>query len=385
LYRSHYDEEEGQWTEPVNLGFPVNSAFDDYLLLPGTDLGKVMVFSGRQIYDDAVTVYRLHLSEPKLSLASATPQEIRAIANFGGRAAEVQTEFESLEQDAEITVSAKEVVAEVEKEIEPVKSSASSSNSDTNYQDLISRALFHQTASDSLTELASAARVKVRESEDPNDRWIFQKQILVWEKNAKEQQLEADQYFASVVEFNKQKTPETIEVDTVINDMTVYKYVLSDSISEKAQNVFQKKESKKEAGQQDQSSPGQKNQFEAEVATIAVANENTEFELLEESPYNEENPIPTDIEIPQTSFYRIQLGVYSKAVAFDVFGGLTPISAEIIKDRNLIKYYVGYFSSYDDAQEPLKAVRSAGYKDAFIVAWYKGSKMSLEKVRKLEK
>ena len=69
LYRTHYDQERDQWSEPINLGFPVNSAMDEYLLLPGSDLGMVMFFSTREGTDSTITVYRVHLVEPKKKTA----------------------------------------------------------------------------------------------------------------------------------------------------------------------------------------------------------------------------------------------------------------------------------------------------------------------------
>ena len=48
LFRSHYDSDRDEWSEPMNLGFPVNSTRDEFLLLPGSDLGMVMFFTNRQ-------------------------------------------------------------------------------------------------------------------------------------------------------------------------------------------------------------------------------------------------------------------------------------------------------------------------------------------------
>jgi hypothetical protein len=45
---------------------------------------------------------------------------------------------------------------------------------------------------------------------------------------------------------------------------------------------------------------------------------------------------------------------------------------------------VGSFERYEDARGLLPEARSAGFSDAFIVAWYNGNVMSVEKARKLE-
>ncbi len=93
LYRSHYDRERDEWTEAINLGFPINSAMDEYLLLPGSDLGMMMFFSTRQGTDSTVTVYRVHLVEPKKKTDANDTEMLQEIANLGGVAAEILAEL----------------------------------------------------------------------------------------------------------------------------------------------------------------------------------------------------------------------------------------------------------------------------------------------------
>jgi len=110
-----------------------------------------------------------------------------------------------------------------------------------------------------------------------------------------------------------------------------------------------------------------------------------EFKILPGPPYTVDQPIPVDAAIPMGTFYRIQLGVYSRVQEPGTFGGLWPVSAETLPERELVKYYAGRFSRYEDARAALPEVRAAGYRDAFIVAWYNGRVIAFEKARKLEK
>ena len=96
LFRSHFDPERDQWTEPINLGFPINSAMDDYLLLPGSDLGMMMFFSNRQGTDSTLTVYRVHLVEPKLKTDANDTRKLRQIATLGGAADEILAEIAAM-------------------------------------------------------------------------------------------------------------------------------------------------------------------------------------------------------------------------------------------------------------------------------------------------
>jgi len=365
LYKSHFDAERDSWTEPINLGFPVNSTADEYLLLPGSDLGMVLFFSNRQGTDSTVTVYRVHLAEPKKKTDQNNPGQLRAIALMGGAAEEMlagltasvpavrQDNMESSSGDGQSRPEVSQIVT---------------NEAPLLYQEILAGALEHQAISDSLKDLASNARIKVRESEDPNDRWVWQKQIMVWEKKAADEEEIADELYAKMEQERSNyenrhavNPPETIEVDRVVDGLTVYRYAESDQGAE-AESTPMK------AGGQTAPHPSPINKFDIEDL----------------SPYNETNPIPMDMVLPQGTFYRIQLGAFAYAVDPTVFGGISPITGENLKERGLVKYYVGEFSRYADASSALPRIHSRGYEDAFIVAWYNGSKVSTQKAKQLE-
>jgi len=334
LYRSHYDKERDQWTDPINLGFPVNSAADEYLLLPGSDLGMVLFFTTRKGTDSTVTVYRIHLVEPKRKTALNDHHQLREIAQLGGVAEEILAGLERDDSGAPVLEMPDDA---------PIST----------YQETLSGALRYQAVSDSLKDLATNARIRVRESDDPNDRWVWQKQIMVWEKRARDEEAMADQLYAKMEQerlTNSNKPavnpPETIEVDRVIGDLTVYRY--------------------KEPG------------------STAVFPQIKRFDILSRSPYSMVNPIPMDVALPSGTFYRIQLGAYGVPVEPGAFGGITPITGEHLKDRGLVKYYAGKFSRYEDASSALPRIRSKGYEDAFVVAWYNGNPVSTQKAKQLD-
>ena len=202
----------------------------------------------------------------------------------------------------------------------------------------LTEALMHQAASDSLKDLATVARSRVRASEDPNDRWVWQKQIMVWEKKSHDEEVLADELYARM-EGGK---PEARSASPVKSPES--------------------------------------------VAPLAMAGDQylNRFDILGASPYSESNPIPSDEAIPEGVFYRIQLGAYGTAVDPGAFGGLSPITAETLKERGLIKYYAGKFTKYEDASMALTRVRSSGYEDAFVSAWYNQSPVSTQRAKQLE-
>ena len=350
LYRSHYDVERDQWTEAVNLGFPVNSVADEYILLPGTDLGMVLFFSTRQGTDSTVTIYRVHLVEPKKKTALNNEKQLREIALLGGVAQEMQAELEAT----------KPRVQQAQEEMKDVPVPV--------YQETLAVALKHQAVSDSLKDLAAMARIQVRESDDPNDRWVWQKQIMVWEKRARDEEQMADQLYAQMEHERSMQSdrpavnpPETIEVDRVLGDLTVYRYT------------------EPEAG-----TKGESGTQPLAANTTPASTRIMRFDILSQPPYSAGNPIPMDMAVPPGTFYRIQLGVFADALDPGTYGGISPITGEYLKDRGLVKYYAGKFSRYEDASSALPRIHSQGYEDAFIVAWYNGTQVSTQKAKQLE-
>jgi len=103
-----------------------------------------------------------------------------------------------------------------------------------------------------------------------------------------------------------------------------------------------------------------------------------EFEIMEKSPYNKDNPISMDFNLPQGIIYRIQLGVYSAEANPEKFKGFYPITGEITTN-GLYKYYAGLFKRYKSAENVTKIIKKEGFSDAFIVAYNNGEKIPTEK------
>jgi len=375
LYRTHYDRDRDHWSEPVNLGFPVNSAMDEYLLLPGTDLGMVMFFSSRQGTDSTMTVYRVHLVEPKKQTVVNDSKMLKDIASLGGVAEDILAEFEALEQSRNVAEIKKESTSTSREEslsagqervppsITPV-TVLSEAKVQSRYRHILSRALMHQAASDSLTDLAKNTRFLVEDSEDPNDRWVWQKQIMLWEKKALDEEEIADELYAKLESeraANKARVsssiPKAIEVDRVVGDLTVYRYTQTASASTSAGSGSQA----------------------SDVKPFPDG-----FEVLDRSPYGPHNPIPMDVPLPPGVFYKIQLGSFAAEVEPESFKGISPITGIHVEGGSKLRYFAGKFRKYDDASTALSILRTQAYEDAFIIAWYNGSIVSTQRAKQLE-
>lgn len=119
--------------------------------------------------------------------------------------------------------------------------------------------------------------------------------------------------------------------------------------------------------------------------TLSTRNRINQFSLGNHPAYSIVNPIPEQLNFPSGVIYTIQLGAFSKKVEPTFFGGIQPIVAEFLNDRKLIKYYAGVFSDYSIADSSLQIVKKAGFKEAFIVAYYDNKKIPLNRAQELEK
>jgi len=82
--------------------------------------------------------------------------------------------------------------------------------------------------------------------------------------------------------------------------------------------------------------------------------------------------------------YKIQVGVFSSPLPEEYFHGYTPVTRETVPGTELIRYYVGKYGSYDEAQQALGRVRKNLSDQAFLVATLNGNRIALPRARSLE-
>jgi len=383
LFKAHHDIERNTWTEPVNLGFPVNSPSDEFLVIPGTDLGSIMLITDRQGLDSMITAYLLRIHEPRVKLANADPVELKKIGKFGG--------IEAIPDM--VDMSAENILAETAVRSEPVPVMAPAKRPKpgevvgqmpADYNKYLRQALDQQFKADSVAKLAREARLQAKNIPDPDERWALQKNIISWEKQSADFQSKADEYYLLVKQMEKgndvaRKVPDAIVKDTVINDIALYKYKTDDVVEQKpapiepvvAEPIAQVE-----------------NKVPAPPAEEPIAKQEksmSRFVLLDSSPYSANNPFPEETVFPKGSYYKIQLAVLSQNPDWKAFGGLSPVTFETVVGKPMKRYYAGSFARYEDAKTAMEVVRGNGFPEAFIVGWFDGQKMAVTKVIELEK
>ncbi|MCF8298528.1 MAG: hypothetical protein K9J13_13355 [Saprospiraceae bacterium] len=101
------------------------------------------------------------------------------------------------------------------------------------------------------------------------------------------------------------------------------------------------------------------------------------------SAYSDSNPIPNNVELPSGLVYKVQIAAFRKEVSHDVFKGLAPISSEKAPNSDFIRYMAGIFADYNPAISARDEIRQNGYRDAFVVAYFNGVRITIARARQL--
>ena len=102
------------------------------------------------------------------------------------------------------------------------------------------------------------------------------------------------------------------------------------------------------------------------------------FMVLPEGRFAEDNTLPEGL------VYQIQLFSASRPATVAKLRGLSPVFSRNTS-AGAIVYSVGVFRTYTDVLSKLNAVKKAGFRSAFIVAFNNGEQVTIAKAKQLEK
>ncbi|HRG58008.1 MAG TPA: hypothetical protein PK323_03570 [Bacteroidia bacterium] len=100
-------------------------------------------------------------------------------------------------------------------------------------------------------------------------------------------------------------------------------------------------------------------------------------------PHSTTNKIKMNEPLPDGLIFKVQIGAFNKPVADNSFGSVSPVTAETLPNSNLIRYTAGLFRAFDEAANARKELNKLNYKDAFVVAYCYGKRMSVTEARAL--
>lgn len=115
----------------------------------------------------------------------------------------------------------------------------------------------------------------------------------------------------------------------------------------------------------------------ASKSTSSVVKFKTDGIVVKNSnAYTANKPIPIDEKIPDGLVFKVQIGAFKTALPNNTFKGLSPIIAQTTPS-GYIRYMAGDFEQYNSANSVKNDLRNLGYKDAFVVAYFNGKRITL--------
>ncbi len=99
--------------------------------------------------------------------------------------------------------------------------------------------------------------------------------------------------------------------------------------------------------------------------------------------YSEANPIPIDPPLPDGLIFKVQIGSFKTRPNAAAFGKITPITGESTPS-GYTRYTAGSFDQFASANGAKRDLSSRGFRDAYVVAYYNGKRISLDSARKIK-
>jgi hypothetical protein len=102
----------------------------------------------------------------------------------------------------------------------------------------------------------------------------------------------------------------------------------------------------------------------------------TGFKVISGNAYSASQPIPIDEKLPAGIIFAVQIGAFKNQIPNDLFKGLSPLRGETTP-QGLIRYQAGKFLKFEEANGVKNDLKKLGYKDAFVVVYKDGQKLSV--------
>ena len=323
IYVSEKDPATGDWSVPVNMGFPYSSPADDFLFMNTEDSRYSVFASNRDCSKDSVWVYVLDYDDMPVRRALTDPDELKKIARL------IPETSSSDDNDLEVKADIPE-------------------NVDTRrYMEKMSQVRQLRDSIDDLGIEIEDARTKNDEEAVLDGEFaLIALQDSLAKVSAELQQIEMEFLFSGVV----------IDPDKLMAEAD------KEIAAQTADYVFTK------------------NSFGKPLSLKMldpIPEFDYSFKILEEGQFAEDQTLPSGL------VYQIQMFLASSPVTVAKLKGLSPVFENKTPTGKYI-YRVGVFRTYADVLSHLNSVKKAGFKSAFIVAFNDGKELTVAKARALE-
>ena len=323
IYVSERDAETGDWSVPVNMGFPYSSPADDFLFISTPD-GEYSVFaSNRGCSKDSVWVYVLKYDDMPVRRTVDDPEELMALSVLD------PASMHSDERNADVKADIPE-------------------NIDTRrYMDKMSEVRMLRDSIDRLGLAVEDARLADDEEAVLDGEFALTAlRDSLTRASRLLQEIEMEFLFSGVV-IDPDKL--MAEADREITGQNV-------------DYVFTRKAF-------------------GESLSLNMLDPEPEFDysfkILDEGQFAEDNVLPSGL------VYQIQMFSTTTPAGVSKLKGLSPVF-ETKSANGRYTYRVGVFRTYADVLANLNSVKRVGFRSAFIVAFNDGKELTVAKARAME-
>ena len=321
VFKSVYNPNTKNWSEPINLGFPINSPYDDFLFVPSDDQSQVWFASNRDTRGDRFMIYTIGFSNEYESSNLLSNADFVSIAHLAGTSVKpLQLKQSSVAEYKPKSKPLKTSPSTVIKKPELVEKPSTSSPyprelmEQKEYNMLLNSALQYQLQSDSISRIAEDDRQSLPNAKTDAEKNRLKHDIYALEQRSKTAQQKADELYAKAREYELSysgKSQPGNSSSQLTNDMV--RNAFSNSEEKPATKAGKKKDKTTKV------SKGAR-----PVAKLVIY----EFKIMSKSPYKSVSEIPVNQPLPEGLVYRIQMGAFSKVIEPDRFKGIVPISGE---------------------------------------------------------
>lgn len=323
IYVSEKDPATGDWSVPVNMGFPYSSPADDFLFMNTEDSRYSVFASNRDCSKDSVWVYVLDYDDMPVRRAVTDPDELKKIARL-------------IPETSSSDDNTLEVKADIPENVDTRR-----------YMEKMSQVRQLRDSIDDLGIEIEDARTKNDEEAVLDGEFaLIALQDSLAKVSAELQQIEMEFLFSGVV----------IDPDKLMAEAD------KEIAAQTADYVFTK------------------NSFGKPLSLKMldpIPEFDYSFKILEEGQFAEDQTLPSGL------VYQIQMFLASSPVTVAKLKGLSPVFENKTPTGKYI-YRVGVFRTYADVLSHLNSVKKAGFKSAFIVAFNDGKELTVAKARALE-
>lgn len=327
IYYSTWDEAEGCWSMPQNMGMPFSSPADDFLFIDSEDERYSLFASNRACPKDSIDVYAIEYERYPVHVPVDDPDQLMELSSLeplrikqdAGKKEKVQEDDLTLLYMAQMDCvrALKDSISVLSAQLDELRTDLAFSNDEAERYEL----------SAVIIEMEQRVPVLQRELETAK---------------AELNKIEYE-FLKKGIFINNRKDPE--EEGGADEDIEEYKFV--------------------------RHSYGDSLKLNIEVPQVKF---DYTFRILDEAVMAEDQALPPGI------VYQIQLFGGARKASLPELKGLSPVY-EHRSPSGMYIYRVGRFSTYDEALANVSAVRGLGFRSAYLCAFENGKELSVSKAR----